>query len=292
MENKTISENTEPIKNPGNRGPAKSNYILAGSIFGAALMLSATWLYTKPIYNPPPRSAESAALAEKVAPAEGVALPVKWNDLGIKLTEAGVIDKDKFAEIYAARGGLDSQSLALLNESDNGRIKITPQNASMLLNLFWALGLGNKNEILEKGPMSDPKYGGAGGFASTGGWTLAKGSAMNHYSMHGFINLTPKQQKLVEETSKNIYRTCCGNPTYFPDCNHGMAMLGFLELMASQGVSEKEMYDAALATNVYWFPDTYLTIGKYLNKKGEYGYRRNLYLFINTYILSNQITGL
>ena len=184
----------------------RSNYVLAGSIFGAALMLSLSWLYANPINNRP-ASVNLAALANKVTPAKGIVLPIKWGDLGIKLTEAGVIDKDKFTEIYSGRGGLDSQSLALLNESGNNKITINPQNASVLLNLFWALGLGNKNEILENGPMKDPQYGGAGGFASTGGWTLAKGKAMDHYSMHGFINLTPEQQKLVEETSKNIYRT-------------------------------------------------------------------------------------
>ena len=115
--------------------------------------------------------------------------------------------------------------------------------------------------------MSDPKYGGAGNFASTGGWTIARGDAMEHYSKYNFINLTPDQQSLVERVSQGIYRPCCGNSTYFPDCNHGMAMLGLLELMASQGISEKEMYKAALKVNSYWFPDTYLTIAKYLQEK-------------------------
>jgi hypothetical protein len=47
-----------------------------------------------------------------------------------------------------------------------------------------------------------------------------------------------------------------------------MAMLGLLELMASQGVSEEEMYNIALKVNSYWFPDTYLTIAKYFEKRG------------------------
>ena len=45
-------------------------------------------------------------------------------------------------------------------------------------------------------------------------------------------------------------------------------MLGLLELMASQGFSEEEMYRSALAVNAYWFPDTYLTIAKFLESKG------------------------
>jgi len=152
--------------------------------------------------------------------------------------------------------------------AENNNLKITAENAGFLLNVFWGLGLSNKNPILEKGPMQDVQYGGAGSFASTGGWTLGVGDAMNHYSMHNFIPLTDEQQILVEAVSQNIYRPCCGNSTYFPDCNHGMAMLGFLELMASQNATEKEMYDAALALNSYWFPSNYLTIASYFEKEG------------------------
>ena len=104
-------------------------------------------------------------------------------------------------------------------------------------------------------------------FASTGGWTLAKGDIMNHYSAHGFIKLTLEQQRLVEDVSKNIYRPCCNNPTHFPDCNHGMAMLGFLELMASQNAGKEEMYRVALAVNSYWFPETYSAIAQFLQTK-------------------------
>ena len=91
---------------------------------------------------------------------------------------------------------------------------------------------------------------------------------MDHYSMHSFAVLTPEQQALVERVSKGIFRPCCGNSTYFPDCNHGMAMLGLLELMAANGVSEDDMYKVALQVNSYWFPDTYLTIAKYFAKQG------------------------
>ena len=47
-----------------------------------------------------------------------------------------------------------------------------------------------------------------------------------------------------------------------------MAMLGFLELMVSQGASESEMWEAALAVNSFWFPDTYLTIATYMLQRG------------------------
>jgi len=207
--------------------------------------------------------------SQKVTPAEGVTLPAKWGDLGAKMASVGVIDKVKLEELYAGRGGLNGEERKLLEDLDNGYLKITPENSGFVLNLLWALGLGNKNEILENGPMTDEKYGGTGGFASTGGWTLARGDAMSHYSMHRFIVLTPEQQSLAERVAKGIYRPCCGNSVYFPDCNHGMAMLGLLELMASQDVSEEEMYKAALAVNSYWFPNTYLTIAKYLKSQGK-----------------------
>lgn len=218
--------------------------------------------------NNPVASASADQLAAAVLPESGVTLPVVWGDLGKQMVQAGVIDEDKFIAIYEARGGMDAASKNLLLADNNGQLVINSQTSGTLLNLLWALGLGNKNSVLEQGPMQDPQYGGAGNFASTGGWTVAAGDPMGHYSQHQFIILTPAQQAVVEKVSKNIYRPCCGNSTYFPDCNHGMAMLGLLELMASRGVSEDDMYQAALQVNSYWFPDTYLTLAKYFDGRG------------------------
>lgn len=173
-----------------------------------------------------------------LAPVGQQAFSLKWGSLGVKLVEAGVIDKDKFPNFYDAKN-----------------LVINSENSHVVLNTLWALGLGNKNSILENGPMMDPRYGGAGNFASTGGWTLAKGSAMDHYSMHEFMKLSFEQQALVEKVSKNIFRPCCQNSTYFPDCNHGMAMLGLMELMASQGATEDDMYKKATEVNALWFPE-------------------------------------
>ncbi len=208
-------------------------------------------------------------LEERVIPADGIMLPVVWGDFGKQMLNAGVIDEGGFVSIYSDRGGLPDDEKKLLYGEGNGKIRMTPENSGFLLNLLWAFGLGNKNEILDSGEMMDPQFGGAGNFASTGGWTLAKGGAMNHYSKHAFVTLTREQQDLVDKVSRSIYRPCCGNSTHFPDCNHGMAMLGLLELMASQGLTESEMYKTALAVNSYWFPDTYLSIGRYLIKEGR-----------------------
>jgi len=254
--------------------------LLSGSIFISAIILAGAWVYTGG-YETVSRqklsvtdAAENAQISElekleeKVLPSEGVVLPVTWGDLGAKLVGTGVIDAEKFKAIYQKQSSFTDEYENLLFGQNNGRLKITKDNAGYLLNLFWALGLANKNPILETGEMVNPAYGGAQNFASTGGWTIAKGGSMSHYSRHEFFTLTPEQQVLVDKMSRGIYRPCCGNSTHFPDCNHGMAMLGLLELMASQGVGEKDMWKAALAVNSYWFPDTYLTIAGYLKSKG------------------------
>ena len=207
-------------------------------------------------------------LEETVMPKDGFTIPVVWGDLGKQLVEVGVIDAAKFESIYASQGGLSAPEKELLSGNTPGQLVMDQSNAHVLLNLLWAFGLANENTILTEGPMSDPVYGGAGGFASTGGWTISKADAMDYYSKYPLVVLSPEQQTLVEEVSKGIYRPCCGNSTYFPDCNHGMAMLGLLELMASQGANESEMYEAALQVNSYWFPDTYLTLASYFSNKG------------------------
>jgi hypothetical protein len=254
----------------------KNNKIMQSSILLVSILVSSFAGYTVGVRSGDQQLVKGSSqektlvskLEEKVLPSKGVVLPVVWGDLGVRLVEEGVIDEDMFKSIYEQRGQYTDENKKLLEEINNGKLKITSENSGYLLNLFWALGLGNKNEILETGEMSDPRYGGAGNFASTGGWTLAKGNTMDHYSKHAFITLTSEQQALVDKISRGIYRPCCGNSVHFPDCNHGMAMLGLLELMASQGVSEQDMWDIALIVNSYWFPDTYMTIATYMQNKG------------------------
>ena len=198
----------------------------------------------------------------------GVELPVRWRDLAAQMVQAGVIDQTKFENLYSGRGGLSEADKKLLTDKNNGNIVMNSENSGVILNLLWALGLSNKNSILENGPMTDPKYGGAGNFASTGGWTLSQGGPMSHYSMHSFVKLTAEQQALVERVAKGIYRPCCNNSTYFPDCNHGMAMLGLLELMASEGMSESDMYKIALQVNTLWFLSQYEAIKTFVTSQG------------------------
>ncbi len=267
MEEETIKENLKDEPSPKEQ---PKDYSLSVSIILAAIILSGSWLYTSKNGVPPEsQKAELSSIEQDaVLPKDGFVIPIRFGDLGKKLVETGVIDQKKLDEIYSQRGGISAEGKKLLTSSDIQNIKISQENSSFILNLFWAVGLANKNPILDGGPMQDKDYGGAQNFASTGGWTLARGNSMDHYSRHRFFDLTTEQQALVEKVSKNIYRPCCDNSTYFPDCNHGMAMLGILELLASQGKTEQEMYAIALKVNSFWFPDTYLNIAKYLKSKG------------------------
>lgn len=265
---------------PRTIGKRKSDLVLPISIVIAAAFIAFSILYrtgsgatrSEEITSNKNVSAaisnNAALLEEAVIPSKGVMLPVRWGKLGADLVDNGVIDEQKLEALYGERGGFTDEMRSFLKDKGSEGVVMNRENSGYLLNLFWALGLGAKNTILEKGPMMDPRYGGAGNFASTGGWTLAHGGAMNHYSQHSFFSLTSEQQALVEKVSQNIYRPCCGNSTYFPDCNHGMAMLGLLELMASQGVSETDMYAVALEVNSYWFPSNYLTIASYMETNG------------------------
>ncbi|KKS95952.1 hypothetical protein A3B05_03230 [Candidatus Giovannonibacteria bacterium RIFCSPLOWO2_01_FULL_43_160] len=237
--------------------------LLPASILVSTIILAGVWLYT----SGPRDQQNQTQIQPPQKTSEGIILPIRWGDLGVKMVSASVIDAKKFEQLYANREGLNNEAKELLYGDKNGNLKITSENSGMILNLLWALGLGAKNDILESGPIA--QYGDTGNFASTGGWTIAKGNAMDHYSKHAFFKLTPEQQALVENVSKNIYRPCCDNSTNFPDCNHGMAMLGLLEIMASQGISEKEMYKTALQVNSFWFPEEYAAIARYFASKGQ-----------------------
>ena len=186
-------------------------------------------------------------LAAVVAPEEGYTVDVNWGETGVKLVGAGGIDINKYKKNYSDEKY--QELLAYLTEPQNKGITITRDNAYFWVNTLWALGLTQKSDVLDKGVMGVEYKDKLGNFASTGGWTLGAADAVSLYSSSAIVLLTEEQQALVAKVSSGIYRPCCGNPTSFPDCNHGMAILGLLELMASQGSSEEGMYRAALAFN-------------------------------------------
>ncbi|MBI2596091.1 hypothetical protein HYW46_05160 [Candidatus Daviesbacteria bacterium] len=198
-------------------------------------------------------------LKQEVIPAGGYTASVKWKNLGQQLVEVGAIDESKYKEIF------DNDNMKYLNGNWNEAIQINEKNSRFLVNTFWALGLVNKSKVLEEGPMKGEGIQ-TGRMASTGGWTMGKMEPMELYSSRELIKLTDQQQELVKKIAQNIYRPCCGNSTYFPDCNHGMAALGYIEYAVYEGVPERLIYKDILALNSYWFPQTYMEIAQYFNR--------------------------
>lgn len=194
-------------------------------------------------------------------------LGVSFGDTIIKMVKAGAINKKKLLDIYSQRGGLTPEETSLLDSSTTNSIVITSQNANLILNLLWPLGIANKTTVLAEGPMGTTYKDEVGNFASTGGWTLGSQPGGQLYNQFSLISLTPSQEEKVKEISKNIYRPCCNNSTYFPDCNHGAAMLGFVELAVAQGMKDQDIYQKALVLNSFWFPGQYGDLAVYFQKE-------------------------
>ncbi len=237
----------------------------------AATALNIKFTFQADAQSIPAKGAQSAPqgsqedLVSQVLPEEGYALGITYGDMGPKLIEAGVIDLDKFVQVYERAGRpLTQRQLDILTKGSNEEIVMSRDNAYFLLNLFWAFGLANDNRILKKGPLAQYRgLAGVGAFASTGGWTLSKTRATDYYSTLALAPLTSAQQKELEEFAYNSYRPCCNNSTAFADCNHGMAALGMAELMAAAGASADDMFAALKRANAYWFPQQYLDLARY-----------------------------
>lgn len=213
-------------------------------------------------------SVEAEEIFSQINPAQGYEIKAVYGNIGPRLLAVGAIDFEKMKSLYEKAGfPLTDEQIKILKEGSNEKIKITPENSYFLLNLLWALGITNKNQILEDGPMM--KYGAnqIGNFASTGGWTLGKKKATDLYSRFEIIKLTPGQQAILEDFAYNSYRPCCSNPTAFPDCNHGAAALALGEIMAAQGATAEEIFDAFKYFNAFWFPQTYFDVATYFKAK-------------------------
>lgn len=143
-------------------------------------------------------------------------------------------------------------------------IAVKADNAAFLLNVLWTLGLANANPVLTRGPMATRSGGQVGRFASTGGWSLGRRPATHVYAAYRWIPLPAVQQRRLDTVLKAVFRPCCDNSTNFPDCNHGMAMLGLLTLLVSQGADEGALFQAAHAANRIWFPEHFAHIAAYL----------------------------
>ncbi|MBI2338097.1 hypothetical protein HYU95_02840 [Candidatus Daviesbacteria bacterium] len=206
-------------------------------------------------------------LKQEVLPVKGYTTSLKWKNLGARLVESGVIDKKKYKEIFTSEAD-GKDELKYLDGNWDEYIAINEKNSRFIVNTFWALGLVNKSKVLDEGPMMQEGRKNAGSFASTGGWTIGTKPVMELYSSREIIPLTFEQQGIVEKIAGNIFRPCCNNSTAFPDCNHGMAALGYIEWAVFNGLPEEQIYKDLLAFNSFWFPQTYVEIAAYFDKAG------------------------
>lgn len=204
-----------------------------------------------PLYN---------EVVAKVLPREGFETNIVLGDAIVKLVENGVIDLEKFKQIYRERG-MSEQELAILTQPSYTPLKMNANNAGFLVNILWPLGLANKTGFNEKSPVKGESL---FNFASTGGWTLGKeNNGGTYFNKFEIVTLTPEQETVALEVAQNTYRPCCNNSTFFQDCNHGSALLGLIELGASQGLSKEELYKVALRFNSFWFPQNYIETALY-----------------------------
>ena len=203
-------------------------------------------------------------ITRQVTPANGYTTSLSWGDLGLKLVESGAIDQMKYQEIFNSKtNGLEDM---VIFDGQDKPISINENNSRFVVNTLWALGLVSKSKVLDEGLMKTSGTD-TGNFASTGGWTLGSKDAMQIYSSQELIPLTDDQQDLVQQIALNVYRPCCGNHTAFPDCNHGMAALGYIELDVSKGLSEDQIYQDLLAFNSFWFPQTYVEMAVFFQNE-------------------------
>ncbi len=204
-------------------------------------------------------------LKQQVLLPNGYKTSLKWKDLGKQLVDIGAIDKAKFE----ASLGEDADGKAYMKYMDGNwdeNISISEKNSHFIVNFFWALGLANKSKVLDEGPMKTGSTDTAN-FASTGGWTLGAKPVMEIYSSKQLLPLNSFQQDLVKKIAENIYRACCGNSTAFPDCNHGMAALGYIEWAVINALPEAQIYKDLLAFNSFWFPQNYVEMAAYFDKQ-------------------------
>lgn len=204
--------------------------------------------------------ATDAGLVEQVLPEKGVATGVRFAGSLQKLIAAGVIDPDKFR---AAAGEVPAWVERLLVASSDDPIVFNRDTARYLVDLLWPIGLANRATLNENTSLNTVRI---PSFASTGGWTLGRQpNGYVYFNNVGAVPLSGAQQVMVLAVARGSYRPCCDNSTLFQDCNHGSALLGLLELAASQGATLPALYRLALTANAYWFPDNYARTALYFS---------------------------
>lgn len=228
-------------------------------IFGVAVLAgSRSQLYRLPEKREFPLYDEATA---SVIPPTGYQSRIALKNCIINLVRHGVISRDKYRSLQKNSGPVPSELSTVLKKPSNGSIRLTRKNANHYVNLLWAAGLSNRMDSNRESPLVGPDL---PSFASTGGWNLGKAPEGSvYFNKFPIIALNPEAEGLAVRVAKTTYRPCCNNSTFFQDCNHGSALFAVLQLGASQGLNEDQLYREALAFNSFWFPDYYIRTALY-----------------------------
>jgi len=242
-----------------------------GAIIAAGASLFGGGFLTRFLTEPGGSGGASSGVAEKtyaeLLPKEGIAVNATWGDLMPRMVAAGALDPVKFTA--AEKRPLTDVEQRILTSGADEPIRIDADNAHFVLNALWGVGIANRNPILTTtGPMATLAAEKRGQLASTGGWTLGQKTGGEYLAQFDLIPLTESQQQVLEQVAANSYRPCCGNPTAFPDCNHGAAGLAMAELAAAAGASADEIFAALKGFNSFWYPNQYYVLARYFERRG------------------------
>lgn len=196
----------------------------------------------------------------QVTPDAGINTGVSFGDSIQKLIASGALDPTKLRSLG---NGLPEWVEQLLKAPSAEPILFNRDTASYLVDLLWPLGLSTRTAFNKKSPINTLRI---PTFASTGGWTLGReNNGYIYFNEVNAIKMTARQEALALDVATNSFRPCCDNSTFYQDCNHGSALLGLIELAASQGATLDRLYRIALAANSYWFPEQYAKTALYFS---------------------------
>lgn len=189
-------------------------------------------------------------------------LPVRWQGIPHKLVAGNIIDIEKLKN-YSRRYGqtLTAEDLKIFEKDYQGNIEITPNNSVLIYNILWAAGFYNKSPILD---YELEKYGWetvknlAGyyfSFANLGNGSTLPQAGYNYFDL---IQLSKDQKDLTMKIAGKSAVPSCGNALHLPDCSCSFAIDALIVMMASQGFSEQQIYQAMKDIYPYRFPGIYV----------------------------------
>lgn len=200
-------------------------------------------------------------LTKELLPEKKVLL-LTWKGLPYQLVDRKIVDLDKLKE-YSRRYGqtVTDEDLKIFAKDYNGNIVITPENSVLIYNVLWAIGFTSKNPILD---YELEKYGFdtvknlAGyyfSFANLGNGSTLPQAGYNYFDL---IQLSQDQKDLVMEIVGKSAVPSCGNPLHLPDCSCSFAIDALVLMMAQQGFSKQQIYQAMKDVYPYRFPGIYV----------------------------------